>query len=341
MSKSIFGQDDSGGDVERVTLSAHGLALAVLSRGAIIQDFSIETANGSHPLVLGFPELTPYLSYARYFGAVVGRCANRIRAGEVRIEGNSYKLPLNEKGRTHLHGGVTGFSGRNWRFVEEGPDHVSLALHSPDGEEGYPGAVEVRCSYRLTRERRLIVELEAGSDRPTIINLAAHSYFNLDGGPDILDHRLRIAADSYTPVDAELIPTGQIRPVADTALDFRQTRPVRDTADTVRAVYDNNFCIAAAPAAEPRFAARLEGPESGLALEVWSTEPGLQFYAGGNLDLPVVPRGARAGGPHAGLCLEPQRYPDAVHHAHFPSTQLRPGAIYRQVSEYRVFTGGR
>jgi aldose 1-epimerase len=336
MARTVFGLLDDGSAVERVRLSAHGLSLAVLTLGARIQELRLETARGAWPVVLGFGELDSYLSFGRYFGCVAGRCANRIRDGELRLEGAVYKLPLNEKGRTHLHGGVTGFSGRNWRITDATEESVALALTSPDGEEGYPGTLEVRCAYRLAPGRRVVIALEAESDRTTIVNLATHSVFNLDGGADILDHRLRIAAERYAVVDEALIPTGELRAVADTPFDFRQMRRIGLEAGGGSAGYDHNFCLADAPSVEPRFAARLEGPERGFALEVWSTEPGLQFYDGAYLDLPVAPSGARSGGRHAGLCLEPQRYPDAVHHPHFPSVELRPNVVYRQVTEYRL-----
>lgn len=333
MSRSVFGQRADGAAVERVTLAAHGLRLSVLTLGAIIQGLAVETPGGLRHVALGFDALDPYLGAARYFGCVAGRSANRIRGGELTLDGVTYRLELNERGKTHLHGGANGFPAKIWRIAGETADSVTLALHSPDGEGGYPGAVDVTCTYSLAPDRRLVIALEAKTDRTTIVNLATHSYFNLNGGPDILDHRLHIAADHYTPVDADLIPIGEIAAVAGTPFDFRALRAVGQGG------YDHNFCIAREPAADPRLAARLEGPSSGLALEVWTTEPGLQFYDGAYLDLPSTPNGASAGRAHAGLCLEPQRYPDAPHHPHFPSSVLRPGEIYRQVTEYRVFTG--
>lgn len=331
MSRSVFGERPDGATVERVTLAAHGLRLAVLTLGAIIQDLAVETPDGARRVVLGFDTLDPYLGKARYFGCVAGRSANRIRAGELTLDGVIHQLELNEKGKTHLHGGANGFPAKIWRIASETVDSVTLALHSPDGEGGYPGAVDVTCAYSLAPDRRLIIALEATADRTTVVNLATHSYFNLDGGADILDHRLRIAADHYTPVDADLIPTGEIAPVAGTPFDFREPRKVGPGG------YDHNFCLAREPAADPRLAARLDGPASRLALEVWTTEPGLQFYDGGHIDLPATPNGASTGGAHAGLCLEPQRYPDAPHHPNFPSSTLRPDETYRQVTEYRIF----
>jgi aldose 1-epimerase len=333
MSRSVFGQRADGATVERVALAAHGLRLSVLTLGAIIQDLAVETPAGTRRVVLGFDTLAPYLGQARYFGCVAGRSANRIKGGELILDGVAYQLELNEKERTHLHGGANGFPAKTWRIAGETAESVTLALHSPDGEGGYPGAVDVTCTYRLAPDRRLVIVLEATTNRTTIVNLATHSYFNLDGGPDILGHRLRIAADHYTPVDDDLIPTGEIAPVAGTPFDFRTPRAVEQGG------YDHNFCLAGQPGADPRLAARLEGPDSGLALEVWTTEPGLQFYDGGYLDLLITPNGASAPGAHAGLCLEPQLYPDAPHHPHFPSSVLRPGESYRQVTEYRLFLG--
>ncbi|HYF57072.1 MAG TPA: aldose epimerase family protein, partial [Salinarimonas sp.] len=270
-----------------------------------------------------------------------GRFANRIRGGRFTLDGASYELPRNENGVTSLHGGGRGFGKRPWRIVDHDATSVALRLISPDGDAGYPGTVDATCVYRL-RADALRVELSATTDQATPLNLAHHSYFNLDGAPTILDHELTVAAETFTPVDEANLPTGEIRPVAGTAFDFRQARPVRLVEGGARRRYDHNWVLdrsrldpsgADAPLA---FAGSLRAPGGGLSMEVWTTEPGLQVYDGFKLDLPVPGLDRRRYGPCAGLCLEPQRFPDSPNQPHFPDSILRPGEIYRQVTEYRL-----
>lgn len=337
MKRTVFGQLADGSDVEQITLSGDGLQLSILTYGALIQDLRVEHDGASRPIVLGFPHLAPYLSVARHFGAVAGRCANRIRAGELPLDGKIYQLSLNERNRTHLHGGLGGFSCRNWSVEEVTSEVVRLSLHSAAGEDGYPGAVDVSCIYRLLPERRLAIELSAVTDAPTVVNLATHSYFNLDGSDTIADHRLMIPAECYLPVDDALIPTGERRPVAGTAFDFRELRRVEMPGEAPQR-YDHNFCIAETPAETPIRLARLEGAREGIAMEIWSDQPGLQFYDGIGVNIPAELSGGQPLGAHAGLCLEPQLFPDAVHNESFHSPILRPGETYMQRTEYRFFT---
>jgi aldose 1-epimerase len=324
-----------GTPVEEIAISAPGLSARVLTFGATLASLVLDTPSGPREVLLGFDRLEDWVAHGAYFGCIAGRCANRIAGGRFELDGRAYELPRNDGGRHHLHGGTLGFGRRVWRVADADGRSATLALTSPDGEEGYPGTVEATCRYTVDESRRLVIELTATTDAPTLVNLAGHGYFALDDGPDVLDHRLTIAAEAHTPADAELIPTGEIRPVAGTRFDFRTERPVRNGPGEAHAGYDDNFVLATAPSAEPRFAARLRSARSGVALDLHTTEPGLQVYDGGFL--PVAPplRGGRPGVRHGGICLEPQRFPDAVHYAGFPGSVLRPGEVYRQRTEYR------
>ncbi|MFN3461730.1 MAG: aldose epimerase family protein [Oceanibaculum sp.] len=341
MSVSPFGLLDDGDAVQRIELCGGGVTLAVLTLGATIQDIKVDTGQGAQRRVLGFAQISDYRAHSPYFGCIAGRYANRIAGGSCEIEGKRYQLTRNEAGRTHLHGGERGFSHRNWSLRDHGPTHVTLELLSAHGEEGYPGNLTARCTYRLTGDGEITLELGATTDQATIINLAAHSYFNLDldaGGEDILDHLLEVAAGHYLPVDAHLIPTGEIAAVDGTPFDFRAARSIR-AAGALRTAFDHNLVLARERRAEPRPVARLIGPLSGTMLEIHSTEPGLQFYDGARVG-PLVPgHDGRRYGAHAGLCLEPQNFPDAPNRPEFPDPVLRPGEIYRQVTIYRFSTG--
>lgn len=328
-----LGRLASGEEVLEIGLAGGGLDVSVLSYGAVIRDLRLDARS----VVLGYSRLADYVEHSPYFGAIVGRCANRIAGGSFELEGRRIALERNEGGRTHLHGGRVGFSARVWDVVETSPEAVTLRLVSADGDQGYPGTVTVHCRYSLGGAGRLAIELTAVTDAPTIVNLAAHSYFDLDRGETILDHRLLVPTYAVTPVDRALIPTGAIAPIDGTPLDFRAPRPIRDAGGSL----DLNYALAAGPVATPRLVARLEGPRSGLALEVHSTEPGLQVYDGHMLAGPVALADGRPLRRHAGVCLEPQRFPDAVHHPNFPAVVLRPGETYRQRTEYHLEEGGR
>lgn len=323
--------------LEAIRIGAGGLSAGVVRFGATLTELAVQGPEGPVNVVLGFNDLHSYRMHGAFFGAIVGRCANRIARGRARIGGRNLQLDLNENGRTHLHGGAGGFFARNWTVERQASDSVLLSLVSPDGDQGYPGEVRASCLYRI-EPGRLVIELEARTDRETLVNLAAHPYFNLDGGGSVLAHRLRIAADAYTPVDADNIPTGEIDTVSASRFDFRKLRPIRRESEPYEG-YDHNFALAERPRAAPAFAARLEAARSGIAMEVWTTEPGLQFYDGGGLPVCETLRGAVAGERFGGLCLEPQRFPDAVNHPHFPGAMLKPGERYRQVTEYRFQVG--
>ena len=312
--------------------SASGARARVLSFGAVLRDLEVPDATGTlRRVVLGYDDLDSYLANLSSVGATCGRFANRIRDGRFTLDGHDYQLGLNERGVTHLHGGWRGFSRRAWELGALDASSVTLTYRSGDGEEGYPGTLAVRCTYALLDPGTLRVTLEATTDAPTPVNLAHHSYFTLDPGTSVRELEVEIAAANHTPVDALKIPTGEIAPVAGTAYDFR--RPRRLDADP--ADYDMNFVLDGAAGAEPRFAARARSTASGLALEVWTTEPGLQMYDGQYLVPTEHGIGGLTHGPHAGICFEAQNFPDAVNQPTFPSPWLRPGETYRQVTEYR------
>jgi aldose 1-epimerase len=316
---NIFGTLPDGDEVFEIRLGDGTVSASILTYGARLRDLAFDGGDGPKSRVLGFATLAKYLADRSYAGSVVGRYANRIAEGRFVLDGRSFQLTRNE-GPTHLHGGASGFSHRNWRIVDRGLQHVTLELRSPANDEGYPGALTVRCTYRLAGSAALQLDFTATTDAPTIINLATHSYFNLDGTADILRHLLQIPAESYLPIDAGIIPTGEIAAVAGTPFDFRRLRPVGSGMH-----YDHNFVIDRQRVATPRLMARLDGPATGTRLEIHSTEPGLQFYDGAGFP----------GSRHAGLCLEPQIFPNSPNQPGFPDATLRPGETYRQVTDYR------
>lgn len=332
-----FGTTATGVSVQRIRIAGGGLTAWVMTWGAAVQDLRLD--DHAPPLVLGFDDFAAYPAHSPYFGAIAGRCANRIAEGRFTLDGKSYQLDRNFLGRHHLHGGAQGFGKRVWTLADHGADFVTLEIVSADGEMGYPGRLTARCTYRLTGNA-LAVTLEAETDAPTLCNLAQHSYFNLDdgGAGPVLDHRLQVAAEGYLPVDDGLIPSGEIRQVAGTDHDFRDPRPIRrrDTAaaDGAQVIYDHNFCLSPERVAL-RTVASVTAARSGLRMEVATTEPGLQFYAGHKVS-PGVPGldGIRYA-PWSGFCLEAQVWPDAPNHSGFPSAVLRPGARYHQQTEYR------
>ena len=329
-----WGTAPDGETVHRVKIAGGGLTAQVMTWGAVVQDLRLE--GHAPPLVLGFETFDPYPAQSPYFGAIAGRCANRMAHGRFELDGRTVQLDRNFLGRHHLHGGAKGFGKRVWEIEDRGGDHVVLRFVSPDGDMGYPGTLTARCTYRLADDGTLAVRLEAETDAPTICNLAQHSYFNLDdgGATDILDHVMQIEADSYLPVDDDMIPTGEVRPVAGTEYDFRQARPIRMERDGAQVLYDQNFCVSR----ERRPVRRIvtaAGARSGVTLETHSNEPGVQFYAGHKIAVTAPGLDGIAYQPRSGFCLEAQLWPDAPNHPDFPSVVLRPGERYLQETEYR------
>lgn len=331
MTKTVFGTMPGGEVVEKVVLKGGGLTASIITFGAVLQDLRLEGHDA--PLVLGFEDLASYLDHSPYFGATPGRCANRIGDGRFSIDGVHYQLELNEKGLTHLHGGSDGMARQNWTILDQGSDFVVMEAVDRDGRAGYPGTTRTMASFALKEGGVLAAVYETITDKPTIANVCHHAYFNLDGRSDILGHDLMIAADHYTPVDDRLIPTGEIRSVEDTAFDFREMRPIRFKSEEGQFGYDHNFCLSNDRTGK-RSVALARSVNSGVALEVLTTEPGIQFYAGVYLDVAVPGLGGRRYGPYAGFCLETQIWPDAVNHAGFPSAILRPGEVLRQETDY-------
>ena len=306
-----------------------GMEARILTWGAVIRDLTIPHEGARLPLVLGFDDFAPYPTRSPYFGAVVGRYANRIAEGRFVLDGAPVVLDRNE-GSTTLHGGSGGFAHRIWRVEAQGPDHLTLSLASPDGDQGFPGRVEVRCTYRLLPGRALEVAFHATADRPTPVNLAQHSYFNLDGGADVTGHRLTVHADAYTPVDARDIPTGEIAPVEGTPFDLRHGVRVGDLPGPL----DHNFVLRTPDSSGLTLAAELRSPLSGVRLRVRTTKPGLQAYDGHKIALDLAGSRGRALPPRAGLCLEAQSFPDGPNHPAFPDTILRPGETYAHRTLY-------
>ncbi|WP_113447470.1 aldose epimerase family protein [Rhizobium cremeum] len=331
MQKEIFGQTASGETVERVTLSAGGLTARIMTYGASIQDLRLD--GHVAPLVLGFDRLEDYERHSPYFGATPGRCSNRIASGAFTLDGKPYRLERNEKDVNHLHGGSDGIAKRNWQIIGLSSDSVTLAMTDPDGRAGYPGNCRITATYQLRDEGVLSVVYESETDQPTLANICQHAYFNLDGGADILGHDLMIAADHYLPVDDVLIPTGEIRPVDGTPFDFREMRPIRRQVDGTQVPYDHNFCLSPTRM-QKRSVALARSINSGVTMEVRTTEPGVQFYAGVYVNVPVPGLEGKTYGPYAGFCLETQVWPDAINHAAFPSPVLRPGQVLRQKTDY-------
>lgn len=325
-----FGLLPSGEPVTRAKLDAYGLQLNTISWGASVQDLRIE--GFEHPLVLGFPTLEPYLSAeGRYFGAIVGRVANRIAGGEARIDATTWQFDRNEAGQTTLHGGSSGSGQRNWRRVALEPNLVSYADYLPDGHMGFPGNLLVRVIYRLLPGPALSIEILATSTCETLCNFAQHSYFNLDGSDSIENHHLSSPASYYLPVDEQLIPLGRPARVDGTALDFRS--PVRLGTRLENGVIDHNLCLAPNRLRETRPMAVLRS--AGVQMLIESTEPGLQVYTGDHIRPGSIGISGRTYGRNAGIALEPQCWPDAPHHADYPSILLGPGQIYKQTTILR------
>lgn len=337
--KRVFGEVE-GKTVWLFTLTnTQGMIAKITNYGAILTEFWMADRDGRKAdIVLGFDTLDGYLAGHPYFGAIVGRCANRIAHGRFTLDGKTYTLAANN-GPHHLHGGVNGFDKHVWDAkaadTAEGPS-VSMFRTSPDGEEGYPGTVQATVTYTLTDSGELRIEMTATTDRPTIVNLAHHSYWNLAGhdSGDILGHVLQINAERFTPTDETLIPYGTTPPVEGTPYDFRRGMAVGADIDVAPGGYDLNFILNGKPG-ELRWAARLRDPKSGREMEILTTEPGLQFYSGNFLDGTIRGKGGTVYQKHQGLCLETQRYPDSIHRPDWPSVVLRPGETYRHLMIHR------
>ena len=346
--RAPFGATPDGTPVEQFVLTTRsGAELRAITFGGIITALRVPDRDGVlDDVVLGHDDVAGYVRSAAYLGAIVGRYGNRIAHGRFTLDGVTHQLAVND-GPHHLHGGPRGFDRVVWRGTPfESATGVGVAFEhtSPAGDQGYPGTLEARVTYTLTERHELVVDYHATTDAPTPVNLTQHSYFNLSGSArrDVLGHELTIRAGAYTPVDATLIPTGAIAPVAGTPFDFRRPTPIGAHIDADDAQlrhgrgYDHNFVLdrqdgVLAPAA------RLEDPVSGRTLDIATTEPGLQLYSGNFLDGTVAGKGGRPLAHRSGVCLETQHFPDSPNNPHFPPVVLRPGATHHSRT---IFTFG-
>jgi aldose 1-epimerase len=328
-----FGQIDGAPVLEAEIGSLAGARARILTYGAVLRDLRIPVGGALQAVTLGLNSIEDYVQHSPSFGAVPGRFANRIANGRFSIDGAAYTLDRNYLGKHTLHGGSRGFGKRVWKLGDHDAHSVSLSLVSEDGDMGFPGELRATCVYRFAEPATLRVELRAVADKATLVNLTQHTYFNLDGSPDILDHELELGCDFYTPADSELIPTGEIRSVAGTAYDFRSARTLRNAQGVS---YDTNFVVSRPQGPEGlAFVARARSPNNRLTLELHSTEPGVQLYSAAGLNCPVPGLDGAHYGASAGFCLEPQAFPDSPNRRHFTDTVLRPDREYVQVSEFR------
>jgi aldose 1-epimerase len=344
-SKMPFGKLPDGTPVDIYTLTNGGITAKITNYGGIITELHIpDKAGKTADVVLGFDNLESYLEGHPYFGAITGRYANRIAAGKFALEGKTYSLAVNN-GPNSLHGGLKGFDKHIWKAEEtktpEGPA-LKLTRTSPDGEEGYPGSLDVTVTYTLTNDGSLKIDYEAKTDAPTVLNLTNHSYFNLAGASagNILDHELTIESDKVTAVDDNLIPTGSISDVAGTPLDFSKATTIGARIAQIPGEpggYDHNYVIRGykAGSKSPVATARAKDPKSGRVMTVLTTEPGVQFYTGNFLDGKLKGKGGVTYDKNRAFCLETQHWPDSPNHASFPTTRLNPGETYKQTTIYK------
>ncbi|HXK62546.1 MAG TPA: aldose epimerase family protein [Acidobacteriota bacterium] len=346
ITKSTFGKTADGQTVDLYTLTNdNGMVVKITNWGAtIVSVFTPDRAGNSADVVLGYDDLDGYLTDRAYFGCTVGRYGNRIGQARFTLDGKEYQLARND-GENHLHGGVAGFNKKLWHAKEiNRPEAVGVQMNyvSQDGEEGYPGNLDVTVTFTLDNQNQIRIDYLATTDKPTVVNLTNHSYFNLlgDAAGDILGHELTINADRFTVVDSGLIPTGELRPVEGTPLDFRQPKTVGSRIEegyeqlVLGRGYDHNWVINQEGNA-PWLAARVFEPKTGRVVEVFTSEPGVQFYSGNFLDGTIKGKKGVVYQKRYGLCLETQHFPDSPNRPEFPSTTLRPGEKYETTTIYR------
>ena len=342
-----YGLMPDGRQVTVVTLTnAKGLKATLTNYGASLISMEVPDREGkTADVTLGYDTLEGWLSNTSYFGATAGRYANRIAQGRFTLDGSTYTLATNN-GANHLHGGIMGFDKKLWSLKEvrrKGAVGVEFTYTSPDGEEGFPGNLETAVIYWLTQDNELHVEFEATTDKPTLVNLAHHSYWNLTGDPNqsINDHRLMLAADFFLPVDEGLIPTGELRPVKETPFDF--TRPtaigarLNETDQQLQYGRGYDHCWVLRKGQGLRLAATLHDPSTGRAMDILTDQPGIQFYGGNLLDGSVTGKKGIRYQHRTGLCLETELFPDCPNHTEFPSPVLRPGQTYRHTMVHRFY----
>lgn len=345
VARAPFGTLPDGAAVELFTLTNDsGAEILLTNYGGIITSIRVPDRDGKlGDVTLGYDSLDGYLKNSPYLGAIVGRYANRIGNAQFTLDGRTYKLAANN-GPNTLHGGIKGFDKVAWRadpFQRENASGIVFTHTSPDGDEGFPGALAMRVTYTWTDRNELAFDFNATTDKATVINLTQHAYFNLagEGSGDVLAHELTINADRYTPVDATLIPLGELASVADTPFDFRARTPIGRRIDADHPQirlgngYDHNYVVNR-KGGELVLAARVEEPKTGRVMEVHTTEPGMQLYTGNFLDGSIIGKSERAYARRSGFCLETQHYPDSPNKPSFPTTTLRPGEEYRSRTVY-------
>jgi aldose 1-epimerase len=344
ITRTPFGQTSDGAAVDIFTLrNASGCEARISNYGGILVSLKVPDRNGTlGDVVLGYDNLADYLKPNPYFGALIGRYANRIANAKFTLEGKEYTLAANN-GPNALHGGIKGFDKVIWEArisSTQAGQALTLVYVSKDGEEGYPGTLSVEATYTLTDDNALKIEFRAITDKTTVLNLSHHSYFNLAGKGDILGHELMLAADSFTPVNESLIPTGEIRSVEGTPFDFRKPTLIgaRINQDDEQLKfgkgYDHNFVVNK-PQGQAGLMARVYEPGTGRVLEAFSTEPGVQFYTGNFLNGTLTGKGNWVYQVRNGFCLEPQHFPDSPNQPNFPSVVLKPGQVYQNTIMYR------
>lgn len=340
--KAAFGQLPDGTAIESYAVyNSQGASAKLITYGATLAELHMPDKNGKMgDIVLGFDDIQGYLSQHPYFGAIVGRYANRIAKGKFTLDGKEYQLFINNAPNS-LHGGAIGFNRRVWKAEEvkrPGGAGVRFTYLSKDGEENYPGNLNLSVTYILTDTNELKIEYAAETDKDTVLNLTNHSYFNLSGSDtgDILKYVLYLNADKYTPVDSTLIPTGEIASVEGTPLDFRTPTAIGARIAELKEIggYDHNFAVNG-KAGTLRIAGRVTDPESGRQVEVWTTEPGVQFYSAIHLNGTIKGKGGVAYGKYGAICLETQHFPDSPNHPNFPSTELKPGQQFHSETIYK------
>lgn len=344
--KTAFGQTPDGVDVELYTLTnAHGITVRIITYGALVTSIQLPDRDGNlGEVTLGFDTLDEYLAGHPYFGAICGRVANRIAHGKFTLDGVEYRLATNN-GEHHLHGGLKGFDKVVWKadsFRNQDGVGVRFSYLSPDGDEGYPGNLSVTVTYTLTPGDELRIDYAAETDKATPLNLTNHTYWNFAdaGAGDILDHRLTLPAQRYLPVDEGAIPSGELRSVRGTPMDFTRPTPIGERIDQVAGEpggYDHCYVLDKKPGESLSLAAKVLAPRTGRVMEVYTTEPGIQLYTGNFLDGSLESRGAVFKKRH-GFCLEAQHFPDSVHRPAFPSTILKPGETYTQRTVHKFYT---
>jgi aldose 1-epimerase len=336
VSESTFGKLDNGNIVKAYQLvNDKGMSVKLISYGAIIEELKVSDKSGKPvDIVLGYDNLEGYVKDTFFFGATIGRFANRIANGEFKLGGKVYKLAKNDNNINHLHGGLQGFNKKLWQseVLKEG---VRFTYLSKDGEEGYPGNLKCEVTYILTEDNRLEVSYKATTDKPTVINLTNHSYFNLNGQGkgNILDHVMKIAGKFYTPVDSTLIPTGEVLKVEETPFDFTKPLAIGSRIDKVSPGYDHNYVLNKLQD-ELALAVEVYSPITNILMKLYTTQPGVQFYTGNFLDGSMSGKFGIHYNKHTAFCLEPQHFPNTPNIGHFPSAVLKPNETYNQKTVY-------